>query len=219
MRQRSGLVLVVLGALGASIVFAQAPKEGAKQGSSPAAQKHELPPGMTEADMKACTEASTPGPKHEYLAQSIGVWTGKTTMWMAPTAEPTKSECTSTITAMLDGRFTKCDMTGEMPGMGPFSGFGIYGFDNVAQKFQSTWVDNCGTGMMIGTGELSADGSTMTWTYSYNCPITRKPTVMRQIERRTSKDTMTMEMFGADPHSGKEFKMMEVVFSRKAGSS
>jgi hypothetical protein len=118
----------------------------------------------------------------------------------------------------MDGRFTKCEITGDMPGMGPFNGFGLYGYDNVAQKFQSTWIDNCGTGMMTGTGELSSDGRTLTWNFSYHCPITRKPTTLREVERITGKDTKTLEMFGIDPKSGKEFKMMEIAFTRKPGT-
>ena len=34
----------------------------------------------------------------------------------------------------MDGRFIKVEVEGEMPGMGPFHGFGIYGFDNVTQE-------------------------------------------------------------------------------------
>lgn len=173
-----------------------------------------LPPGWTQADVQACTEAGTPGPQHEHLAQAAGVWLGKTTMWMAPGAEPFQSECTSTITSIMDGRFTKCEMAGDM-GMGPFSGFGLYGYDNVAEKFQSIWICNCGTGIMTGVGDLSSDGSTLTWVYSHSCPITRKPTTLREIERRTGSDTMTLETFGIDPKSGREFKMMEIAFTRK----
>jgi hypothetical protein len=216
-----GLILtfVALVALGASLVFAQSSKDGGSASKSPAAtgQKQELPPGMTEADMKACVEAGTPGPKHEFLAQSIGAWSGKNTMWMTPTADPVKSDCSATFTAVMDGRFIRCEVNGEMPGMGPFHGFGIYGFDNVSQKFQSTWIDSCGTGMMFGTGELSPDGKTLTWTYSYNCPITKKPTVFREVEHRTGKDTLAVEMFGADPHTGKEFKVMEIAYTRSSG--
>jgi hypothetical protein len=52
--------------------------------------------------------------------------------------EPAQSAGSCTITPMFDGRFTKCEMSGDMPGMGPFNSFGLYGHDNVAQKFQST---------------------------------------------------------------------------------
>ncbi len=106
-----------------------------------------------------------------------------------------------------------------MPGMGPFNGFGLYGFDNVSQKFQGVWIDNMGTGMMTGTGELSSDGKTLTWTYNYTCPMLKKPTTMREVDRITGKDTRTMEMFGTDPVTGKEYRMMEVLLTRKAGST
>lgn len=197
---------------------------GKGQGQSPASYGQQpegqppLPPGWTEADMQACATAGTPGAQHAQLAKSIGTWTGNTTMWMAPGMEPTQSTCTSTIAGIMDGRFTKCKLEGEMPGMGPFNGFGIYGFDNVAQKYQAVWIDNCGTGIMTGIGELSSDSSTMTWKFSYTCPITKKLTTMREIDRFTGKDSKTTELFSIDPKSGKEFKMMEIVFTRSPGS-
>jgi hypothetical protein len=174
-----------------------------------------LPPGWTEADMKACMEAGTPGEQHKYLAQSAGTWAGKNTMWMGPGTDPIKTESTSTVSSLMEGRFTKVEATGDMPGMGKFQGLGIYGFDNVSQKFVGVWVDNMGTGMATGTGELSADKKVMTWTNTYNCPITKKPVTMKQVETTTSPTTMTLEMFGADPKSGKEYKMMQIDMTKK----
>ena len=40
---------------------------------------------------------------------------------------------TGALVALMDGRYIKCEMTGNMPGMGPFTGLGFYGFDNVSQ--------------------------------------------------------------------------------------
>jgi hypothetical protein len=199
----------------ASIVIAQPAKD-----SKPAGMPEmKLPPGWTPADMQACMEAATPGKMHEHLAKNVGTWAGKNTMWMAPETEPMKSECVATYTPMLDGRFVKCEINGDMPGMGPFNGFGLYGFDNVSQKFQGTWVDNCGTGMMTGTGELSSDGKTLTWNYSYHCPIAKKAVAMREIETMTGPNSKTLEMYGTDPKSGKEFKMMVIEFTRKTGTA
>jgi len=202
------------------------PAKEPRPGTPPAKEKApatqegmKLPPGWTEADMKACMDAGTPGPMHQWLAEGAGTWTGKVKHWMAPNTEPETSECTSTVTALPDGRFTRCEVNGDMPGMGPFHGVGVYGFDNVSQKFQGTWFDNCGTGMMIGTGDLSTDGKTLTWSYTYNCPITKKPTIMREIERRTGKDSFTLEMFGPEIKTGKEFKMMEIQFTRQAATA
>lgn len=138
---------------------------------------------------------------------------------MGPDADPVPSECTTVIASKFDGRFTTCEMNGEIPGMGPYTGYGVFGYDNVAKKFQSTWIDNCSTAMMVGTGELSSDGKTLTWNFTYSCPITQKPTTMREIERITGKDTRTLEMYSIDPKSGKEFKMMEIELTRASGAA
>jgi hypothetical protein len=188
---------------------AAAPPDGAPQ----------LPPGWTEADMKACMEAGTPGKNHEYLAQDVGDWTVKSTMWMAPGAEPMSSEGSAKVSKVLDGRYTQVEHDGEMPGMGPFKGIGLYGYDNVAKKFVGTWIDNHSTGIMRGEGELSPDGKTLTWKYTYNCPLQKGPSVMREIETRPTADSKTIEMHGKDPKSGKEYKMMVLELTRKAGSA
>jgi hypothetical protein len=199
-------------AIARSIATAEAPKD-AKVAAAP---EFKLPPGWTEADMQACVLASTPGKMHERLAKTIGKWEGKNTMWMYPGADPIKTDCSSTVTPMMDGRFTKCEMAGEMPGMGPFQGLGIYGYDNVSQKFACTMIDNHNTGMMNGTGELSADGNTITWKFTFNCPITGKPAILRQIETMTGPETMTLEMYAPEPKTGKEYKMMVIEFKKKA---
>jgi hypothetical protein len=193
-----------------SSALAQPPKD-AKPEKQP---EFKAPPGWTEADMQACMEAGAPGPNHQTLAKSIGTWRGKTTMWMAPGAQPITSECATTVTDFMDGRFTKWEMAGDVPGMGAMKGMGLYGFDNLTQKFVATWVTNCGTGIMNGTGALSSDGKTFTWTYNITCPITKKPTTMRDIERHTGPDSITLETWGTDPKGGKEFKMMESTFTR-----
>jgi hypothetical protein len=185
--------------------------------SKPAGQPEiKLPPGWTEDDLKAEMMAGTPGKMHERLAKDVGVWQGKCSMWMPPGGgEPMKSDCTMTITSIMDGRYFKSEMSGEMAGMGPYNGFGIGGFDNVSQKFVSTWIDNHSTGILTGTGDLTPDGKTVNWNFTYNCPITKKPVVLRQIDTVTGPGAKTLEMFGADPKTGKEYKMMRIEFTKK----
>jgi hypothetical protein len=205
------VAVVGLIALAGSLAVA----DPSKDASAGAATELKLPPGWTEEDMKACMMAAMPGKKHEILAEGAGEWRGKTSMWMAPNSEPMQSECTSTAKPVMDGRFLRVEVEGEMPGMGPYNGVGVYGFDNVSQKFVSTWFDNQSTGIMYGEGELSDDGKTMTWNYKYNCPITKKPTPLREVETITGPNTKTLEMFGTEPKSGEEFKMMEIEFTKK----
>lgn len=209
--------LTVLGivAVAGTLALAQPGKDG--KGAPGKGEMPQLPPGMSMEDMQACALAGTPGKMHAEMLKGVGVWQGKQTMWFAPGTEPMHSECTSTISSFMDGRFVKCEIAGNMMGQA-YNGFGISGFDNVSQKFQSTWVDNHGTGIMMGTGDLSADGKTMTINYTYNCPITKKPAVMREVQKHTGADTMVMEMYGPDK-TGKEFKMMEIAFTRKGGEA
>jgi hypothetical protein len=211
--------IAALAAIAGSLAFVQPAKDKpakpvATQPAGQPAGQPQLPPGITPEDMQACMSAATPGDMHKWLAECVGTWKGTNKMWMAPDTEPTVSPCTSVLTAIMDGRYIKDETSGDMPGMGPFTGFGLTGFDNVSGKFQSTWIDNMGTGMMTGTGERSSDGTTLTINYTYNCPIAKGPMVMREVQHRTGKDTMTLEMFGPAPHTNKEYKVMEITLTR-----
>jgi len=61
---------------------------------------------------------------------------------------------------------------------------------------------------------LSKDGKTLTWTFECNCPLTKKPVTMRQVETVTGPGKKTLEMFGAEPKSGEEFKMMRIELTK-----
>jgi hypothetical protein len=217
MNRRSVLVsLCIAGAvaLAGSYALAQQAKEA--KPAAPGKPEMKLPAGWTEADMQACTAAGTPGKMHAHLAADVGTWLGKNTMWMGPDSEPVKTACTATVADVMDGRFVKCEVSGEMPEMGPFKGFGLYGYDNVTAQFVGVWIDNCGTGIMNGVGELSADGKVMTWKYTYTCPITKKPTTMREVDTVTGPNSKTQEMFAVDPKSGKEYRMLLIEYTRKS---
>lgn len=191
------------------------PTKDIKPAGQPA-DEMQLPPGWTPQDMQACMAASTPGTHHKLLASGAGKWNGKSQMWMGPGTPVINSSSTATVTPVMDGRFVKTEFAGDVPGMGPFTGFGINGFDNVSKKFVATWIDNMGTGIMNGTGEASSDGKIITWTFNMHCPITGKPTTMREVETITGPNTKTLEMWGIDPKSGKEFKSMFIELTRQA---
>ena len=178
-----------------------------------------LPPGWTQSDMEACMVAGTPGEMHKLLASDAGTWEAKTSMMMYPGAEHMESVGTTTITPIMDGRYIHMEIAGEMPGMGPYQATGVCGFDNVSQKFVSGFIDNHSTGLMTGTGELSRDKKTLTWTYTYNCPINKKPATIREVHTTTGTDTKTIEAWMKDPKSGEEFKMMTIEMTRTGTSS
>jgi hypothetical protein len=224
--KRTALAIVGLAAITCTVAFAQAPKDDKpKAPAHTGAPQDQMPPapkGWTDAEwqacMQACMEAGMPGDMHNKLVQSSGVWTGKGNMWMASGAEPMPAETTSTIKPIMDGRYITCEVSSDMMGM-PFRGQGTYGYDNTTKKFQCSWIDNCSTAMMTGTGEMSSDGSTITWTYNYTCPYTKKPVTMREVHKTTGKDSQTFEMYTIDPKTNKEYKMMELAMTRKPGTA
>src|SRR5687768_6743792 len=205
LRTRRSMVLLV-GVLGVA----------AAAGSVAIGQPDQGASGPAAAEIQACIAAGTPGPQHEVLTGRAGVWSGRTQMWMGPDApEPLRGECTWTLTPIFGGRYVRTELAAALPGLGEFHGLGLSGFDNVSRTFVSDWIDDHGSGIMRGTGELSADGRSLTWTFAYNCPVHKGPAVARQVETTTG-DTMTFDMFVTDPASGKEYRCMHIDFTKKS---
>lgn len=172
-------------------------------------------PNMTPEmmkEMETYMKAAQPGPMHEKLQKSVGTWAGHVKMWHEANSPAMESEGTMTLVSLMDGRFVHGEYSGDMMGM-PFHGANIMGYDNVSKKFQQTWVDNMGTGMMTGTGEPSADGKKINWTMKYNDPMAGKEVTIRETDTWTSDDTMMLEMWGPGK-DGKEMKMMEISYKR-----
>lgn len=214
-KELAPVLIVAVGMVAVVSIGIAEPSKNTRTGDQP---EMKLPPGWTEEDMMACAIAGTPGKMHEHLAKGAGVWEARTTMWMTPGAEPMTCAGTSKVRTIMDGRYIKRVMEGEMPGMGPYKGLCFYGYDNVAKQFVSVWLDNHSTGIGRGVGELSEDGKTLTWKYTYNCPLTSKPATIREIETITGPDTKTLVSFATDPKTGKEYKMMHIDLTRKPGS-
>ncbi len=189
-----------------------------------ACAKSSKPAADTMPDMKAMEksmmEAATPGDMQKFLTSHVGTWEGKCKFWMDPSQPPQESNCTSTITSMMDGRFTRNETHGSMMGMDgksmPFEGFGVYGYNNTTNNFESTWCDNMGTMQMNLTGKLSSDHKVLTWNTKFMCPVQHKMIWMRQVETYNGPNAMTMEMFGPNMmDDGKEMKMGEIHFTRR----
>ncbi len=211
----AAIIAAVCLAAGAIAIAEPGKQSEAKAAKDDGELKFQLPPGWTQADMEKCLLAGTPGKAQQRLASEKGEWIGKTTMWMGPDGPPMESKCVCTVTPIMDGRYTMVEMNGEMPGMGPYKGQGLHGFDNVTQKYVSTWIDNQSTGIAVGEGEVSQDGKVMTWHITFNCPLTGKPAKMRQIETTKGDGSKTLVMYGPEPKSGKEYKMMSIELTRK----
>lgn len=116
----------------------------------------------SQEEMAAMMAAMTPGPHHEALMKMVGSWEMSSKMYAGPGAPPMETKGTSTVEGLLDGRFIMETVKAPMMGM-PWTGHGIYGYDNTTKKHVSTWFDSFGTMMMHfeGTCEKSCSVVTM----------------------------------------------------------
>lgn len=169
---------------------------------------------MDSTAMKNWMNYMTPGKEHKMMASWDGTWTGDITMWMAPGAPPTKSTGTSVNKMVLDGRYQQSTTTGSFEGM-PFNGMSTVAFDNAKKVFISTWIDNMGTGMMIGEGPWDEATKSITIKGKMIDPSTGKECEFREVLKIIDNDHQVMEMYAPDPATGKEFKTMEIKYTRK----
>lgn len=164
---------------------------------------------------KAWIEYATPSDMHQMLAKSDGNWMGETTMWMEDGGKPMTSTSEAVNKMMFDGRFQMSNHKGNMMGM-PFEGLSIVAYDNSKKKFVSTWIDNMGTGIMSMEGDWNPSTKSIEFKGKMTDPSRPgKDCDVREVFNFVDDNTQKMEMYGPDPKTGKEFKTMEIKFTKK----
>ena len=177
--------------------------------------QHQQAPKMTpeqQAMMEAYQKAGTPGAPHQAMAAMAGSYDAKVKAWHEPGKPPEESVGSVTRTMILDGRVMAEDFKGSMMGM-PFTGHGMFGYDNVTGKHWSTWADSMSTGLMVSEGTCDDQGA-CTFNGSWNDPLTKGEVKARMTTRWTSPTVEVFEMFAPGP-DGKEMKMMEITYIKK----
>jgi len=177
------------------------------------AQEPAQPAGPSQAEMEAMMKAMSPGPEHQQMARMVGDWGFTSKMWMAPGAQPSESSGTVHAESILGGRYIQTTWKGNFMGM-DFEGHGTEGYDNLAKKYVSSWVDNMSTGILYTTGTCEQGGKVCRQAGSMIDPMTGKDSPWKSVATWTDNNTFQLEMFGNDP-TGKEMKMMEFTVKRK----
>lgn len=170
-------------------------------------------PAEMSAEDKAYMEYMTPGPAHKELAASEGIWSEDLTMWMAPGAPEVKSTATVANKMIMGGRYLQGMHRGTMMGM-PFEGMNIVGYDNKKGVYQSTWIDNMGTGIMMLTGTWNKATNMLESKGTMIDPVTGADMQVRETYFIKDNDHHIMEMFMTTAN-GKEYKSMHIEMVRK----
>ena len=172
---------------------------------------------MSAEDQKmqqAMMAYAQPGAMHQMLAKYNGEWTGATTMWMAPGTQPIANTGTSTSTMIMNGLYEQSTHTSNFMGM-PFTGVSTTGYDNARKVFVNTWIDNMGSGVMYSEGKYNEAKKCIEFNGTMTCPIKCKAVNFSQILTFIDDNHQKLEMWAPDQKTGKIYKSMEIMFSRK----
>ncbi len=166
---------------------------------------------LSSAEGNAWEKYMEVGPMHKMLEASAGDWKAEMTFWMGPGTEPQTSSSSCTNSMILGGRYQESKHSGTVMGM-PFEGQGLVGYDNIKKVFISTWVDNMGTGVSVSEGPYDEKTKSITFKGTMMDPMSGKDMKIRQVYSFIDAKTEKFEMYMT--HEGKEYKSMQIVYTR-----
>lgn len=177
-----------------------------------AQEKGKMDPAAEKAMMEKWAAYATPNENHKVLEQLVGTYDHTMRMWMTPGATPEKSSGTTVSKWIMGGRFVEGTVSGTTMGQ-PFEGRNIIGYDNEAKEYVGVWIDSMATGMMHSKGKYNAATQTMNEACNASCPFEGTKKFRGETKFKNGK-VSTYKMFTND-QNGKEFLMMEIVYSPK----
>lgn len=170
----------------------------------------------TDADDKKKTPALPAverGPEHKLLASFAGTWDAKV-KYFINSAKPIESDGVMTRTMILDGNYLQESFKGSFVGKG-FSGIALIGYDYHKDKFMTTWCDNMSTSMRLTRGSYDLKKKAIISVGEEFEPNTKKTMKIRDVLRLISADEQVLEMYALPDGADKEFKVMEVHYTRR----
>ena len=187
---------------------------------APSAPKAAAKP--SEAEMMAkMMELANPGEHHRELEPLVGNWDYTVKFSMAP-GQPMgdAGHGTAVRAALMGGRYFLMNVNGQM--LMPdaegkmketeFKGMEVDGYDNVKQKFVSTWIDNMGTSIVVSDG--SYDAASKTFTYLFEMEVLPGVKVKaRQVLKMLDADHHQLDWY--ETRGGQEVETMQIAYTRQ----
>jgi hypothetical protein len=182
----------------------------------------------TLATLIACLALETTGPsaraqeppspqlsdEHKLLQKGVGTWDAIVKVWPQPNAQPLESKAVEKNELLPGGLWLLSRFDGDFGGM-KFHGVGQLGYDPQQKKYVGTWIDNMSPYLMVTKGDYDAATKTVTETGETRDPATHQVMKIKNVSRQIDDNTRTLEMYTPDP-DGKEYKMMEITYKRRA---
>ncbi len=150
---------------------------------------------------------------HKILHQGVGEWDVVQKTWMSADAEPVVAKGTSVCRKILQGQGTMVEVETKDE-HGVFRGFGIFTWSTIKKQYEASWLDVYSyNGIDSMTGTYDKKSQTLTWTSQISMPSGVK-IPFKMVEEKVSNDKAVSRFYMPD-ESGKEFMVMENVYTRK----
>lgn len=128
------------------------------------------------------------------------------------------SECMAR-TVILHGQHAHTTVRGTHQGR-TFEGTRVLGYNNGAKRFESFWMDNRHSGMIMTTGQIDSDQKILTLRGEMPDEKTGKMMQLREVLRWASDDQFTSEILIAGAAGQEERRAMMYTFNRvRAGDA
>jgi hypothetical protein len=199
--------------LGFAALLAATSASCASSGTAKVEENAQPAKAMTPEQVERRMQAQgTPGVAHQVLNSRVGTWTTDIQYWAPGAAEPTKLAATSEVKWTMDGLFLE-DRTRSDFGKEPFKGLGFLGYDNLKERYVSTWIDNTDTSIQYFEGGYDPESRTFRFAGKASDPASGRVVEIRSIDRMVDNDNRIAETWVKLP-SGEETKTLEIAYKR-----
>jgi hypothetical protein len=176
------------------------------------------PAGDSATARKSLAEYTAPGEFHKMLARSNGTWRGEGTMQFSPDAQPVDAGTSILINTMaMGGLYQVSEIKGNpTPGMGkPWTGLRITGYDSARKVFTRAMIGDGGAAGGVGMeGPWDEANKSITMPFKKFDPSTGKERNLKEVYKIIDDNTEVLEIYGTDPKTKKEFKMLNIKWTR-----
>jgi hypothetical protein len=99
------------------------------------------------------------GSPHQFFAQLVGGWAGKTLTWLEPDGIPRQAQTQGSVQLVLDGRFALYLYQTTMEAQ-PQHGIFTFGYNTTLDRWEASWIDSFhnNTAIMFCTGRRTDNG-------------------------------------------------------------
>jgi hypothetical protein len=141
------------------------------------------------------------------------VWDTAATVWLAAGGAADTAKGRAEFWSNHGDRFLIEEFNGALLGR-PVTLHLIFGYDNAKKKYVASMVSSVATEIKVREGTADATGKVITFNGQTFDPVDGKYHAERAVYKIESDKKLLVEVFETPP-GGKEWKKMEVVYTRK----